>query len=190
MKRLLPFLIIISLILLSAACGGKKETGQALGADIQTEGSDAAEKEVPSENPQPLSDASGESIALQEETGVDALVKALNDNDYSVTLESVGPQLLRGDCVWLSFTGPAEGRVTIYEYRDAAQAQEDAACIDTSGSTITWPDQTQYIEWKSVPHFWNQDNMIIQYIGVDEAVLRLLTELYGEQFAGGFDGPG
>ncbi len=116
---------------------------------------------------------------------IDALAEAFEENGYHAALESAEPEFLRGDRYLLLFSGKSEGRVTIYEYPDSLQAQEDASCMDEWGSALYLPDQTRFIEWKSVPHFYRADNLIIQYIGTDEAILGLLTGLYGEQFAGG-----
>lgn len=50
---------------------------------------------------------------------------------------------------------------------------------------MTLDEVTHYLEWKDVPHFYRQNNLILQYVGTDETILNLLTELYGEPFAGG-----
>ena len=57
--------------------------------------------------------------------------------------------------------------------------------IDDSGSEVVLEHETHYVEWKSIPHFYLYNNLIIQYIGTDRDILNLLTNLCGNQFAGG-----
>ena len=106
-------------------------------------------------------------------------------NGYDVMIETGEPEILRGERYILKLSGESEACVTVYQYDNVAQAQEEVSCIDKSGDTITLPDQTNYVTWKSVPHYFYQDKAIIQYVGTDDTILMLLTELYGEPFAGG-----
>ena len=119
--------------------------------------------------------------------GIDMLVKAFEGNGWHASVESEEPEalVLRGKGYRLAFNGPSEGTVTIYAYPDPAAAQEDISSIDAHGSTMVFPDRTQYVTWKNVPHFYSDGDLIIQYIGTDGAILELLTGLYGEPFAGG-----
>jgi len=118
-------------------------------------------------------------------TSIDDITSELENNDYTVVCESAEPQILTGNRYLLTFNGPSDGRITIYEYESFAQAQADADCIDKSGSAVMLETQTHYIEWKSAPHFYLDNNLIIQYVGTDKDVLDLLTSLFGTQFAGG-----
>lgn len=118
-------------------------------------------------------------------TSIDDILLEFENNDYTIVCESVEPQILTGSRYLLTFSGPSNGRITIYEYESFVQAQADADCIDESGSTVILEDQTHYIEWKSVPHFYQYNNLIIQYVGTDKNILNLLTNLLGTQFAGG-----
>ena len=99
--------------------------------------------------------------------------------------ESVEPQILTGKRHLLTFSGVSDGRITIYEYDNSAQAQVDVYSIDDSGSEVVLENETHYVEWKSIPHFYLYNNLIIQYIGTDRDILNLLTNLCGNQFAGG-----
>ncbi len=68
---------------------------------------------------------------------------------------------------------------------------EDIGYIDESGNCVIMADtdgeiaSMTNIDWASVPHYYLYDNMIVQYVGLDEEILALLSEFCGEQFAGG-----
>ncbi len=116
---------------------------------------------------------------------VNTLAGSFKEKDYEVSIEHAEPEILRGERCILSLSGLSEDRITVYLYDDITLAQDDVLCIDKSGTTITLPEQTIYVTWKSVPHYYYQDKAIIEYVGMDNTILMLLTELYGEQFAGG-----
>jgi hypothetical protein len=40
------------------------------------------------------------------------------------------------------------------------------------------------VAWKSTPHFFQKDKLLVLYVGDDAAVLGILTELLGAQVAG------
>ena len=129
------------------------------------------------------------SEAIQiKETEIDAiniLESSFEEKGYEVSVEHVEPEILRGERYIIALSGISEARVTIYQYDNITMAKDDVLCIDKNGTTITFPDQTNYITWKSIPHYYYQDKAIIQYVGTDDTILSILIELYGEQFAGG-----
>ena len=90
------------------------------------------------------------------------------DAEATATLRLRGGELRR----------PAE--VLIYLYEDREQAGEDAAAIGPDGQPAT-----SRITWVEPPHFYRQGELIVLYLGTDEAVLDLLAELLGEPFAVG-----
>jgi len=116
---------------------------------------------------------------------IDALVNSFEKNGFDVEIEAAEPQILRGTRYVLTFSGVSNGRIMIYKYNDAIQAQNDAMCIDDDGFTIYMPDQTHYVTWKDIPHFYCHNELIVQYVGTDDTILNLLTEMFGNQFAGG-----
>jgi len=117
---------------------------------------------------------------------IGALVNAFEENGFAVKVELTESQFLRGRPFLLSLSGISDGCITVYQYEDSAQAQNDVLCIDDSGSTVYMPDQTIYITWKAIPFFYWYDDVIIQYVGTDDTILNLLAELFGDPFAGGF----
>ncbi|MDP9473720.1 MAG: DUF305 domain-containing protein [Chloroflexota bacterium] len=73
--------------------------------------------------------------------------------------------------------GPAE--VQAYDYTDPTTAATDAGQILPDGNL-----PTVMIEWIAPPHFFRTGRIIVLYVGTDPAVLEILTQLLGPQFAG------
>ena len=72
------------------------------------------------------------------------------------------------------------GDVQVYVY-DTAQAMEaDASQISADGSSIG----TNMADWTGTPHFFKTGNILVLYLGDDQTVLGLLTNILGSQFAG------
>lgn len=116
---------------------------------------------------------------------VGALTSELESKGFSVVRESAEPQILTGKRHLLTLGGASNGILTIYEYEDAASAQADARCIDSSGCTVALEGEAHSVEWKSVPRFYRKDNLILQYVGTNEMNLETLAKRFGNQFAGG-----
>lgn len=102
------------------------------------------------------------------------------------TVEEVGPieqPFLQGAGTMLRISGgslqqPAEIQVFNYESADAAES--DASQIGPDGNP-----RTAMITWIATPHFFRSEQVIALYIGDDQAVVDLLTQALGPQFAGG-----
>lgn len=76
----------------------------------------------------------------------------------------------------------------VYTYDDPALAADDAARVQPDTS-VRWaePDgnvKTISFAWVAPPHFFRQERVLVLYTGTDPAVLTLLTDLLGAQFAG------
>lgn len=170
----------LALALLLTGCGGRaaensppaaKDTDMPLSAQ--------------SEKPVARVITEDEASTPPDDDAVDGLAKSLEESGFTVEITETGPELLRGKPYLLTLGGAADAHITVYLYADTARAREDASCIDASGAIIHMSEQTHYITWKSVPHFYCRDNLIIQYIGTDDTVLRLLAGQCGDPFAGG-----
>lgn len=72
---------------------------------------------------------------------------------------------------------PAE--VQSYDYNDTEAAAADAAQIGPDGNP-----RTAMITWVAPPHFFLKERAFVLYVGSDPAVLRLLDDTLGPQFAG------
>ena len=62
-------------------------------------------------------------------------------------------------------------------------AEVDAGKIGPDGQP-----RTMSILWKDKPHFYRKERVLVLYVGNEKAVLDLLTDLLGPQFAGGDTG--
>jgi hypothetical protein len=70
--------------------------------------------------------------------------------------------------------------VQVFAY-DTAQARDaDAAQISADASTIG----NNMPSWTSDPHFYKLGNMILLYVGQDQKILDILSNVLGPQFAG------
>jgi hypothetical protein len=69
--------------------------------------------------------------------------------------------------------------VQVFEYRDAESAAADAAQIGPEGHP-----PTMMISWLATPHFFLSGQLIVLYVGEDQAVVDLLITLLGPPFAG------
>ena len=71
----------------------------------------------------------------------------------------------------------------VYEYPDEAAADADAAIVGPDGSSFGNPP-TIMVSWIDRPHFYKSGRAIVQYVGSDPEVLRVLESVLGPQFAG------
>ena len=70
--------------------------------------------------------------------------------------------------------------ITAFEFPTAEQSEAMAADISPSGHRV---GRGQYF-WVSDPHFYRSDRLIVLYVGRSPAMLDLLTNVLGPQFAG------
>ena len=70
--------------------------------------------------------------------------------------------------------------VQIYEYVSAEAAEQEAASVSRTGSSVG----VTMIHWVATPHFFRKDRLIVLHVGKDPKVLAVLRELLGPQFAG------
>lgn len=74
-------------------------------------------------------------------------------------------------------TQPAD--VQVFDYDTAEAATADVEQIGPDGRP-----RTMMISWVAPPHFFHRERVVVLYTGSDPALLRLLTEALGLQFAG------
>ena len=70
--------------------------------------------------------------------------------------------------------------VQVFEYADAATADTEAALVSPDGSSVG----TTMISWVAAPHFYKTGRLIVLYVGDDTAVINVLEDVLGAQFAG------
>lgn len=68
----------------------------------------------------------------------------------------------------------------VYEYRDAAAAQSEAAAVSPDGSSVGKSSTM----WIAPPHFFCGGRVIALYLGTNPEIRRQLEQLLGSQFAG------
>jgi uncharacterized protein (DUF305 family) len=121
----------------------------------------------------PVSDQAGLIRELQAR-GVTVDIAGNLDPDVPFAGASAGTVLLlSGD----RLVTPVE--LQAYEYDDPGAAAADAGQITPDGNTAT-----AMITWIGPPHFFRGGRLIALYVGEEPAVIALLTEILGSQFAG------
>ena len=71
--------------------------------------------------------------------------------------------------------------VQVFVYASQGTAEAEAKRVSPDGASVG----TSMMSWMAPPHFYRKGNLIVLYVGRDEAVLRALTTVLGPQFAGG-----
>lgn len=71
--------------------------------------------------------------------------------------------------------------VQVFEYETAEVMEADASLVASAGASVG----TTMISWIALPHFYKTGRIIVLYIGEETAVLDLLNQILGIQFAGG-----
>lgn len=102
-------------------------------------------------------------------------------------LQAAGATTNVGDPVMQDFFTP-EGQIItvngadiqVFEYADAAAMESEAAQVAPDGGSIG----TSMVTWMGAPHFYKIGRLIVLYVGSDPAILDLLKQLIGPQFAG------
>lgn len=68
----------------------------------------------------------------------------------------------------------------VYEFNTKSDMETSMKIVSSDGTEIG----LSIIRWMDVPHFYSQDQIIVQYIGQNPEILNLLDSLLGKQFAG------
>ncbi len=77
-----------------------------------------------------------------------------------------------------ALAAPAD--LELFEYASAVDAQADAHQIRADGSGAA----NTIVDWVAPPHFFLKGRVLVIYVGNDSAVVNLLRNLLGPQFAG------
>ena len=67
------------------------------------------------------------------------------------------------------------------EYATVSAADAEAALVSADGGSIG----LSQVSWVSTPHSFRGNRLIVLYVGTDDGVIEVLTDLLGPQFAGG-----
>jgi hypothetical protein len=106
---------------------------------------------------------------------------------FLVALQTAGATSNIGDSVVQDFFTP-QGQiisvngadVQIFEYESAEAMESEAAQVAPDGGSIG----TSMVTWMDAPHFYKTGRIIILYVGSNTAILDLLENVIGPQFAG------
>ena len=102
-------------------------------------------------------------------------------------LQAAGATVEVGDSVLQDFFSP-EGHsikingqdVQVFEYESAEAMEVEASLVAPDGGSVG----TSMMMWMDAPHFYKTGRVLVIYIGSDAAVISLLENVIGPQFAG------
>lgn len=178
--------LLLVLIVIGAPVAGEQPVATPEAACPTPAGSPEAAQATP-EQQEPATPTTGTPDSAVSEQIVDtaSLVDALESCglDVQSTRDVEQPFLQPESGTGLRISGgklsqPAD--VQVFEYADEARATADAAQIGPDGNP-----STMMILWIEPPHFFRGEQIIVLYIGEDQAVIDVLTSVLGPPFAGG-----
>ncbi|SFO05803.1 hypothetical protein [Proteiniclasticum ruminis] len=111
------------------------------------------------------------------------MITYLEDQNYESSVEEADSDIFPGIRMRIK-TGTEI--LDVYFYENPTTLEEVASGIGKDGSSYQNKSKTKVIEisWISEPHFFKKNTMMVQYIGEDKNIIKLLTTYLGPQFAG------
>lgn len=120
-------------------------------------------------------------IAPAEITTARILIQQLESHGATVALAEVMPQesnpYFSVNARRIVVNGES---VSVFEYRDTATVNDEAARVDPSGTSIGGTQVT----WMAPPRFYKSTRVIVVYVGHNQDVAGRLESLLGRPFAG------
>ena len=121
-----------------------------------------------------------ESIPNEHKEILVGIANDLNANSDNYSMESITSNVLSGSSYYIQFPEDYYIQVFIYDTKEAAD--DDLSCLSNNGSVYTKNDGDMTIstsvDWVSTPHFFQEDHVIILYVGNDQDILEQLTNYY------------
>ncbi|MCH8956761.1 hypothetical protein IIA28_15790 [candidate division KSB1 bacterium] len=77
------------------------------------------------------------------------------------------------------------GIIQVFEFKDKEAADSQAERISPNGTSIINSETACSILFVDTPHFFENNNLIVLYVGNNTLVINALIEQFGVQFAGG-----
>ena len=107
--------------------------------------------------------------------------------EFVDALRAAGASIERSEPITQAFFTP-EGNilkvngadVQVFEYESEEAMESEAAQVEPDDGSIG----TTMVTWVDTPHFYKAGSIIVLYVGSDDAILSLLEEVLGPQFAG------
>ncbi len=118
---------------------------------------------------------------ISEETYHDFITK-LEEMNFNVKEEDAGKDILEGERKWV--TVDESENLSVYLYESNQHMEKDASFMDAGGTGYHNGRNSVEDSWVSYPHFYKTDNIIVLYVGEDEALIKAIEEIMGKQFAG------
>ena len=111
------------------------------------------------------------------------MITYLEDQGYESSVEEADSDIFPGIRMRIKVESEV---LEVYLYKNPTVLEEVASGIGKDGSSYQNKSKTKVIEisWVSEPHFFKRNTMMVQYIGENENILKLLTAYLGPQFAG------
>jgi hypothetical protein len=137
---------------------------------------------------QPTVETSADEPAGELATPTTELPGTLDDLDSLMqTLRAAGATVEPGEAVEQAFfTVPGQiikvndGDVQVFVYDTAEAMEAEASQVAEDGGSIG----TNMVMWVEAPHFYKLGQILVLYVGEDQAVIDLLEGIFGPQFAG------
>ena len=103
-------------------------------------------------------------------------------------LQASGATVETGESIIQDFFSP-EGSIIkvngadiqVFEYESEEAMESEVSQVAPDGGSVG----TSMMMWMDTPHFYKAGRIIVIYVGSDTAVLDLLEQVVGPQFAGG-----
>lgn len=111
------------------------------------------------------------------------MITYLEDQGYESSVEEADSDIFPGIRMRIKIESEV---LEVYLYKNPTVLEEVASGIGKDGSSYQNKTKTKVIEisWVSEPHFFKRNTMMVQYIGENENILKLLTSYLGPQFSG------
>ena len=108
----------------------------------------------------------------------DELVAALRDNGSAVeSLDPISQPFFVPEGRVISVDG---SEVQVFEYPNEEDSRLAAGTISSDGGSIG----TSMVSWVEAPHFFRTGNLIVLYVGEEDAIIEALEVVLGPQIAG------
>lgn len=111
------------------------------------------------------------------------MITYLEDQGYESSVEEADSDIFPGIRMRIKIESEV---LEVYLYKNPTVLEEVASGIGKDGSSYQNKTKTKVIEisWVSEPHFFKRNTMMVQYIGEEENIIKLLTTYLGPQFSG------
>ena len=183
MKSLLISILVLLSVLLAACAGQPTQAGE-----TPVSGTQSSETQAPDlQGPVNTAVSSTEVQGAADAAGTAGVVAVQDYNSLIDALQVAGTTVESGDPVNQPFfTVPGQilrvngqdVQVFVYETAEAMEAEAGQVAADGSSIGGSMPS------WVDTPHFYKAGRMLVLYVGQDQKIMDILSNILGSQFAG------